>query len=115
ARMALRNEVILEDADRAIGIMTLSLRQVGVDRETGSFDISAVTTGQFTSQRNKMLEIEKIIDELTEEKGGPVSTESILELALARGIEKDFVERGLEDLQRKGVIFKPYSDHWKKA
>ncbi len=115
ARMALRNDVILEDAERAIGIMTLSLRQVGVDRETGSFDISAVTTGQFTSQRNKMLEIEKIIEELSEEKGGPVSTESIIELALARGIEKDFVESGLEDLQRKGVIFKPYSDHWKKA
>ncbi|MFX0136400.1 MAG: LAGLIDADG family homing endonuclease, partial [Candidatus Hodarchaeota archaeon] len=99
ARMALRNDVNLEDAESAIRIMTLSLRQVGVDRETGSFDISAVTTGQFTSQRNKMLEIERIIDELTEEKGGPVSTESILDVALTRGIEKDFVENGLEDLQ----------------
>ncbi|MFX1452384.1 MAG: minichromosome maintenance protein MCM [Promethearchaeota archaeon] len=115
ARMALRNDVNLEDAESAIRIMTLSLRQVGVDRETGSFDISAVTTGQFTSQRNKILELEKIIEELTQEKGGPVSTENILDVALSRGIEKEFVERGLEDLQRKGVIFKPYSDHWKKA
>lgn len=114
ARMALRNEATLEDAECAIRIMSLSLRQVGMDQE-GRFDISAVTTGQFTSQRNKVLELEKIINELNEQKAGPVSTEDIIEAAKNNGLEKEFVEKGLEDLQSKGVIFKPYKDHWKKA
>jgi len=115
ARMALRKEVTLEDAENAIRIMKFSLRQVGMDQETGTFDISAVTTGQTTSQRSRMIILEQIVRDLVEEKGGPVHTDDIVTLAISRGIDKNFVEKGLEDLLRKGLLFNPSRDHWRIA
>lgn len=66
-------------------------------------------------ERNKILDLEKIINELYYEKGEPISTDSIIEIAKSKGLDEEFIKRGLEDLQSKGVIFKPYKDHWRKA
>ncbi|MHA1378490.1 MAG: LAGLIDADG family homing endonuclease [Candidatus Helarchaeota archaeon] len=115
ARMALRNEVTLEDAENAIRIMKFCLRQVGMDQETGTFDISAVTTGQTTSQRSRMIILEQIVRELVGEKNGPVHTDDIINTAISRDIDKDFAENGLQDLLRRGLLFNPSRDHWNIA
>ena len=39
ARIQLRDEVNVEDAERAIRLMKISLREFGFDPETGQFDI----------------------------------------------------------------------------
>ena len=38
-----------------------------------------------------------------------------LSVAEERGMDKEFVENGLQDLLRKGLLFNPSRDHWKIA
>ena len=45
ARMRLSQDVTVDDAKRAIFIIDQYLRRVGMDRETGKFDIDIIATG----------------------------------------------------------------------
>jgi len=67
ARVRLADEVTKEDARRAIELLKHSLRQVGYDEETKTYDIDRITTGITASKRWNMgnllwncLELEKL-------------------------------------------------------
>ena len=45
ARMRLSDRVIIQDVERTINIVMTSLKQVGMDRETGKLDIDILTVG----------------------------------------------------------------------
>ncbi len=110
ARAELREEVLEKDAQRAIDILTYCLKQVGVDPETGEFDIDMVESGVSSSQRNRLQTVKQVIRSL----GGdddPVETVEVLETAEEQGIDRDQAEEILDRLRREGELWEPQAGH----
>lgn len=108
ARVRLSDEVELEDAKRAIQLVTESMKQVGFDPETGQFDADIVDTGQSKSQKKRR---EGILEFIREE--GEVTTEEIQE---EFGIDMSVLQADLNHLsRRKGFIYDRGGGIWLKA
>lgn len=112
ARVRLSNNVTLDDVERAIRLVKLSLKQAGVDLETGKFDIDKIMVGVTKSQRDKIKAIIDIIKELEEEFGTAKKVE-IIEKAKELGISRENVEELLQKLKRDGSIYEPKHEHYK--
>ncbi|QQG39203.1 MAG: minichromosome maintenance protein MCM [Candidatus Woesearchaeota archaeon] len=107
ARIRLSEEVTKEDARRAIDLLEYSLRQVGVDPETGKIDIDRISTGISASQRGKIVTVREIIHELEKKIGATIPVKDVISEAISKGIKEDQVEDALEKLKRSGDIFEP--------
>jgi len=106
ARAELEDKVRVEDAQRAIDILTYCLKQVGVDPETGDYDIDMIESGVSSSQRNRLQTIKKIISE----KGGgdsPVDMQEVISEATEKGIEEGKAEEIINKLKSEGELFEP--------
>ncbi|MHC1591855.1 MAG: minichromosome maintenance protein MCM, partial [Candidatus Helarchaeales archaeon] len=113
ARMALRNEVTREDAEEAVRIMKLSLSQVGMDKETGKPDILVLTAGTSQSKISKLQKLEDIIQRLYQENNKePVNKKKIIGEAEQEGLAPDFVEKALNELIDKSLIYQPQKNHF---
>lgn len=106
ARAELDDEVTEADAQRAIDILTYCLKQVGVDPETGEFDIDMVESGVSGSQRNRLQTVKQIIEA---EAGDDESVEiqKVLEKAEENEIPEDKAEEVINRLKRDGELFEP--------
>jgi replicative DNA helicase Mcm len=108
AKMALREKVLADDAQSAIRLVHISLRQVGIDPETGQFDIDSIVVGRPKSQSDKIQSVLKMIRELEEEIGGAVPLEKLEQRAELEGITREFLQRAIIQLRDKeGLIFEP--------
>jgi replicative DNA helicase Mcm len=107
ARMRLSDHVTVEDANRAIKIVSFYLREAGVDTETGKIDIDVLMTGKSRSQREKLQRVLDIIKELETEYGGAAPVEQIKRVAETDGISISFVEKMLEEELRRGHLYEP--------
>ncbi|MCK4730428.1 MAG: minichromosome maintenance protein MCM [Candidatus Aenigmarchaeota archaeon] len=104
AKVNLRTETIKEDADRAIRIMQISLRQLGFDAETNKLDIDRMENSVAGTQRSKIRILLDIIDKL-EKDSKEVSMEDIEALAEEEGLGE--VRDMVQKLEREGVLYKP--------
>lgn len=107
ARARLSNKVGKRDAKRAIEIVHFCLKQIGVDPETGGFDIDRITTGISGTQRSKIHLIKDIIIELENKLGKTISVIDIVKEAVARGMSETEIDEIIEKLKRSGDIFEP--------
>ncbi|NVM54206.1 MAG: minichromosome maintenance protein MCM [Candidatus Helarchaeota archaeon] len=107
ARMALRSEVNIEDAEASIRLLEYSLRQVGTDQETGMPDIDTILTGQSTSQRNRLETLHDLINEMTRQAGGAVLIEDVIEEGGRRNLQRAYIERAIEQLTAEGLLYRP--------
>ncbi|MHA1648792.1 MAG: hypothetical protein ACTSYB_01260 [Candidatus Helarchaeota archaeon] len=107
ARMALRNEATIEDAEAAIRLLEYSLRQVGTDRETGMSDIDIIYTGQSKTQRDRLEALHDLIRDLVSQRGEAVPIEDILEEGERINLQRSFMERAIEQLIARGLIYQP--------
>ena len=112
ARAKLKDEVEVEDAEQAIDLLTYSLKLVGMDPETGEFDIDMIESGVSSSQRNRLQTIKHIIEELAD--GDSAEIEEVLERADEEGISEDKAEEIIEKLKREGELFEPQQGHIQK-
>ncbi len=115
AKLRLSNKVTIEDAMRAIEILTTCLQEVGVDPETKKFDIDLITTGISSSQRSKITIVRQIIDELEQSLGKVIPIEEIVERAAEKNIPSSQVEEIVEKLKRSGDLFEPRRGHVQKV
>ena len=116
ARMRLSEEVTIEDAKRAIYIIDQYLRRVGLDRETGKFDIDIIATGISHTQHDRMRSIMNIIERLSNEaKDGNAPRSDIIREAEMAGLETTRVEEALDRLKRQGQIYEPVHGKYKKT
>lgn len=108
AKMRLSNFIEEEDCETAIGIMDYCLRKIGIDVETGRFDIDAII-GKPASQRNRMSRIMEIIKDLetTDEKGA--EEREITRIAVSEGIPEGLVTNTIKKLKAEGMIYEPKS------
>ena len=114
ARIRLSQEVTIDDAKRAIYIIDQYLRRVGMDRETGRFDIDIIATGISHSQHDRMRMIMDIIKRLgNESKDGNSARGDIIREAEIEGLESSKVEEALDRLKRNGQIYEPAHGKYK--
>jgi replicative DNA helicase Mcm len=113
AKMALRNEVLYEDASSVIRLMEQCMNQLGRDVETGRFDADRLMTGQSTRTRSKIMRIEEVVYrvERRSEEGGKVV--DIVKEAEEQGLEERDVLKVIEDMKRDGLLYEP-RDGWVK-
>ncbi|MFB6202994.1 MAG: minichromosome maintenance protein MCM [Candidatus Nanohaloarchaea archaeon] len=113
ARAHLRDEVLVEDAERAIDLLTYCLKLVGTDPETGDFDIDMIESGVSSSQRNRLQTVKHIIEDLAGSDDS-AEIEEVIELAEDEGISEDKAEDIIEKLKREGELFEPKQGHVQK-
>jgi len=114
ARIRLSQDVTADDAKRAIYIIDQYLRRVGMDKETGRFDIDIIATGISHSQHDRMRSIMDIIQRLCNEaKDGNAARGDIIRESEIEGVEAGKVEEALERLKRNGQIYEPTHGKYK--
>jgi replicative DNA helicase Mcm len=106
AKMGLKKEITIEDADAVIRLMNASLKQVGIDRETGRSDIDTIMIGRTKSQRERIDLILRIVNELSgATKEGFIPVQRIIDAAISQGVEEQYARDAVEKLLKEGVLF----------
>ncbi|HNV01248.1 MAG TPA: minichromosome maintenance protein MCM, partial [archaeon] len=107
ARVRLSNIVEIEDAERAIRLVKKSLEETVTDPETGNIDIDIVTSGITQSKQNAISVVMRIIKEAMGEGIDMVPLEQVVTMGIEKGLDEDKIKSALEDLERKGDIYRP--------
>jgi replicative DNA helicase Mcm len=114
AKIKLRDEVLAEDARKAVQLQQTCLREVGLDPETGKIDIDMVEGRQPKSERDKL---QKIIDEITdlqEEYSGNAPLDIVISnLVDQYGMSEEKIREMVKQLKNKGTIFEPKTGFFK--
>ncbi len=106
AKVRLSNKVEDEDAQRAINLMSSSLRQFGFEPETGQIDIDRFEGGKMTAvQRGKTKTMIDIIKNLEAEVGKDIPKDEIIKRALDHGI--DDADNLMRKLLQEGELYQP--------
>jgi replicative DNA helicase Mcm len=114
ARIRLSQEINKDDAKRAIHIIEQYLGKVGIDRETGKFDIDIIATGISHSQQSRMRSIIDVIQRLCDaSEDGNASRADIIREAEIEGIESSKVEEAVDRLKRNGQIYEPTHEKYR--
>ncbi len=113
AKVRLSNKVTKKDVERAINLLKEFMMNLGVDPETGSFDIDRIETGITTSQRNKMILLLRLIEDLSKEYPEGIPARDLIDVAKSHGI--DDVEVLLQKLHQRGDIYEPIQGFIKKT
>ena len=112
AKSRLSEFVEVYDAKVAIDSLTYCLKEVGIDPETGEFDIDRIESGITSSQRSRIRDVLDIIDSLSTKIHDAVPLEDIMAEAEEKGI-KD-VEEIIRKLKQEGELFEPKAGHIQK-
>lgn len=104
ARIRLSDKIEEQDALAAINIMMKSLKQVGIDPETGEFDIDAMM-GRPKTVRDRMTKITSVLSDKKEH--------SVDEIVEKLGISRQDVVRTLTDMLSKGTVYNPDGKHYR--
>jgi len=115
ARVALRKEILVEDAEAAIAIMRRSLGEVGVDVTTGKTDIDLIYSGKPKSLRDRLHIILGTVIEMERETGMVEKTALMDKLVKERDIDVQEAEKLLAQLEREGTIYRPREGYLKKT
>jgi len=105
ARARLSADVTTDDVERALTLVRRCMRDVGMDPETGKFDIDVVETGTSRKQDQITKQVRTVIAE--EERGtdyGAPEAE-VIEAATAGDLDRDQVTRALDELSKSGEIY----------
>lgn len=103
----------LQDADRAIRLVSESLRQVGTDPETGQLDSDIINVGMGKSQRDRIKVILGAVRSLQGENGSSVPIELLIQTLEAEGIKREFVEDAVSRLKTAGDLLEVSNGHYK--
>ncbi len=113
AKIRLRSEVTVEDAERVINLTNFVLREVATDKITGKIDIDRIATDHSQSARDRIKIVETtirgIIANSPEKSAG---MQEILAATAEKKIDRSEVEKIINELKSKGVIFEPRHDKY---
>jgi replicative DNA helicase Mcm len=108
AKLRFSEEVTKEDAKLAIKLTKYCLMQIGFDQETGQIDIDRFSTSMPSSERNKIVILKEIINNLGKgEKGVSIAMDDVMAEAKEKNIPEDKIYDIIEKLKRNGDIFEP--------
>jgi len=115
AKMRLSDEVSYEDASGAVHLMNATLDKLARD-ETGKLDIDKYSSGLSNQGRRRLDRIDDLIDNMLKESedGEPVAISTILAQAVEDGLDRNQVEKAIEQRIRVGKLFSPQPGRIKK-
>ena len=113
ARLHLREETTVEDAEAAIALMQRSLEQVGVDVTTGKIDIDILYSGKPRSLQMQLQVVLNVISEMS--LGGAVRDEDLYEALAEKGLSRTEAARLIGVLMRDGTIFGPRPGYYRRT
>ncbi|MBU7023330.1 MAG: minichromosome maintenance protein MCM, partial [Theionarchaea archaeon] len=108
ARMHLAERVEKEDSEEVIRLFRECLVKVAIDTETGKMDIDTLMTGTRKSQRDKILILRDIIDDLdkgNQENGA--QQEDVFRIGQDKGLSESFIREWLAKFKHDGDIYEP--------
>ena len=114
AKVQLSQKVRKEDALRAIRLMEYSMKQLGYDAASGTFDVDKLEGSISHSERTKIQILFDIIAGLSKDKKA-VPVKDIEAAAAEQKIEKRDVDILLEKMKREGTLFEPSVGHIQKV
>jgi replicative DNA helicase Mcm len=104
AKLHMHNTVTVEDANRAIELMTYSLQSFGLDPKTGKVDIDRIQTGISASERSSFAKISSIIIDLDSDRKTKVNIDDIITAADKLCIDANDTMELLNKMSRTGDI-----------
>ncbi|MEK6936892.1 MAG: minichromosome maintenance protein MCM [Nanoarchaeota archaeon] len=107
AKIRLSSKITKEDSRRAIRILRRCLEKVGIDPETGKYDIDVLSTGISTSQRGKIIIVREVINEFDRNGVKTIPIEDVINICKEKGLEESRIETILDQLKKEGEIFQP--------
>lgn len=110
ARLRLSETVEADDAERAVRIVEYWMGKVA--GEEGRFDIDIIQTGISQSQREQIISLRDIINELAGPEG-VADYEDIVRVAQDRGIPPAKVDSWLKRWSQEGEIYSPAKNKYK--
>ncbi len=114
ARGRLSEHVDIGDAERAIRLHRYVMEQIGIDKETGRFDIDIIATGQPKSKMDKVRSLYSVIKALTKEYD-VVTKDMIADEAKSAGIDPKEVDSLIVILKKNGDVYSPKHGQFKTA
>ena len=111
ARIRLSDEVAKADAKRAVEIARYSLKEIGMDPETGEYDADMIETGTSKSQRDRIKDLLSLIQDIEEEYDDGAPVDVVIERAEEGGMEASKAEHEIDQLKQKGEVYEPQTDH----
>ncbi|MCW3992892.1 MAG: minichromosome maintenance protein MCM, partial [Candidatus Bathyarchaeota archaeon] len=115
ARVHLREEVNVEDAEAVIALMQRSLEQVGIDVTTGEIDIDLIMTGK---PRSLQVQLQKVLNVVTEMERitGVVRDDDLFNALLEdHQISRADAAKLIGVLMRDGTIYSPRPGYYKRT
>ncbi|MCA9477627.1 MAG: minichromosome maintenance protein MCM [Nanoarchaeota archaeon] len=113
AKVGLKEVAGKEDAKKAIELVHHTLSQIGLDPDTGKLDIDRITTGVTASQRNHIVIVREVINDLSKQHK-QIPEEDIVKECELKGLEEAKVEEVLAKLSRTGDIYQPKRGFYSK-
>jgi len=115
AKMRLSDEVSYEDASGAVHLLNATLEKLARD-ETGKLDIDKYSSGLSNQGRRRLDRIDDLIDNMLKDTddGEPVAISAILKQAVEDGLDRNQVEKTIEQRIRVGKLFAPQPGRVKK-
>ena len=83
------------------------LTQIGMDIDTGKFDIDRIATGITASQRSNIVIIKDIINDLEKAIGKIIPEEDIIRESEIKGVGEEKANEIINRLVRTGDLFNP--------
>lgn len=113
ARIRLSKTVTEEDAARAARIHQSCMEDVGIDPETGEFDVDVIETGTSMSQKDRMQTVKGLITELNEQHENGAPYDDLIERAEQVDISKDKLDHALDKLSNEKQLYQPGTDTYR--
>jgi len=110
ARVRLSEVVEVEHVDVAKRVIGRSLADVGMN-EDGEFDADIMETGTSSSQRDRIRNLEQLIDEIASEYEDGAPVDEVVARADEVGITQSKAEHEIDKLKQKGEVYEPETDH----
>lgn len=114
AKVRLSNVVNKEDAQRAIKLMKVSIKQLGYDPETGKIDIDRAEGGVSSSKRSKIRIVMDVIDDLHSAIGKNIPVTDLISALEEEGVDEHAAETIIREMKNKGMLFEPRSGYIQK-
>jgi replicative DNA helicase Mcm len=111
ARVRLSDTVEPEDAERALDIVEKTLKEIGMDPETGQYDADVIETGQSKSQRDRIRTIRELIADIASEHDEGAPVDEVLARAEEIEMDRSKAEHEIEKLKKQGEVYEPTNGH----
>ena len=116
AKVKLKEVVDKDDAKKAVRLQMASLKDAGVDPETGEIEADIVGGGRPKSERDKMTVIVEEVKLLEEEYNGQAPINALKSnMEEKHNMSEDKLESLIRTLKQRGILYEPNSEYLKRV